>query len=125
MKASIGGVDIFVMAYACSSKGVAYMVSSRGKTVIHKDAYVSLFEDEFGNVMEKELPGPTIAHMLYEFLCLIDEHNKTRQNALALESAGYNKELLGKNLDYIFGDGCSGSSTMGSSKEVCTLQDCG
>ena len=56
MKANIGGVDIFVMAYAWSSKGVAYMVSSCGKTVMHKDAYVSRFDDEFGNVIEKELP---------------------------------------------------------------------
>ena len=27
----------------------------------------------------------TVAHMLYEFLPLIDEHNKARQNALAVE----------------------------------------
>jgi hypothetical protein len=37
------------------------------------------------HVQEKELPRPTVAHMLYEFLPLIDEHNKSRQNALALE----------------------------------------
>ena len=67
------------------------MVSSCGKTVMHKDAYVSRFEDEFGNVMEKELPRPTIAHMLYEFLPLIDKHNKTRQNALALEKCWLTK----------------------------------
>ena len=85
MQANIGGVDLYVMAYAWSSKGVAYMVSSCGKTVMHTDPYISRFEDEYGNVQEKELPRPTVAHMLYEFLPLIDEHNKARQNALALE----------------------------------------
>jgi hypothetical protein len=34
---------------------------------------------------EKELPHPTVAHMLYGFLPLIDENNKARQNSLALE----------------------------------------
>lgn len=41
---------------------------------------------------EKELPRPTIAHMLYEFLPLIDEHNKARQNALALEKVWLTKD---------------------------------
>jgi hypothetical protein len=31
---------------------------------------------EFGHVQEKELPQPTVAHMLYEFSPLINEHNK-------------------------------------------------
>ena len=85
MQAVIGGVDLYIMAYARSSKGVASMVSSCGKTVMHVDPYIFRFEDEYGNVQEKELPHPTVAHMLYEFLPLIDEHNKARQNALALE----------------------------------------
>ena len=91
MNANFIRVDVFVMAYAWSSKGVAYMVSSCGKTVTHKDAYVSIYEDEIGNVMEKELPQPTISHMLYEFLLLIDEHNKTCQNALTLEKCWLTK----------------------------------
>ena len=91
MKATIGGVDLYVMAYAWSSKGVAYMVSSCGKTVMHEKPYVSKFEDEYGNVQTKELARPTIAHMLYEFLPLIDEHNKARQNLLALEKCWLTK----------------------------------
>ena len=51
---SLGGNES--QAYAWSLKGVAYMVSSCGKTVMHKDAYVSRFEDEFGKDMEKGLP---------------------------------------------------------------------
>ncbi|KAL7554128.1 hypothetical protein ACHAWF_017536 [Thalassiosira exigua] len=85
MKTTISGVNIFVMAYAWSQKGIAYMVSSCGTTVRHEKNYMSRFEDEFGNVSEKELPRPTVAHFVYEFLPLIDEHNKARQNYLALE----------------------------------------
>lgn len=92
MKATISGVELFVMAYAWSSRGVAYMVSTCGKTVMHRDAYMSRFEDEYGNVQEKELPRPAVAHFIYEFLPLIDEHNKARQSVLALE-----KKWLTKN----------------------------
>ena len=51
----------------------------------HERNYISSFEDAYGNVGTKELARPAIAHMLYEFLPLIDEHNKARQSALALE----------------------------------------
>jgi hypothetical protein len=85
MTAKIGGVDLYVMEYAWSSRGVAYMVSSCGKTVMHEQSYVSRYEDEFGIVQEKELQRPPVAHFLYEFLPLIDEHNKAHQSALALE----------------------------------------
>ena len=44
-----------------------------------------------GNVQEKELPRPTVAHMLYDFLPLIDEHNKACQNELALEKCWLTK----------------------------------
>ena len=84
MQAAIGGVHLYVMAYAWSLKGVTYMVLSCGKTVMHVDPYISHFEDEYGNVQEKELPRPTVAHMLYEFLPLIDEHNKAQQSVFAL-----------------------------------------
>ena len=36
MKATISGVDLFLMAYAWSQKGIAYIVSSCGPTVRHK-----------------------------------------------------------------------------------------
>lgn len=86
MTTTIAGVDLYVMAYAWSQKGIAYMVSSCGTTVTHESAYISKFEDEFGNVSSKELPRPAIAHMIYDFLPLIDEHNKARQNGLSLET---------------------------------------
>ena len=57
-----------------------------GSTEIHHETnYTSHFEDDYGNATEKQLPRPTVAHFLFEFLPLIDEHNKARQNVLALE----------------------------------------
>ncbi len=60
-------------------------------TVKPEQSYISQFEDEFGNVQEKELPCPEQAHMLYGFLPLIDEHNKACQNSLALEKCWMTK----------------------------------
>ena len=85
MKATISEVELFIMAYAWSNKGISYIVSSCGTTIRHERDYVSKFEDGFGNTDCKALARPAIAHMLYEFLPLIDEHNKARQNALGLE----------------------------------------
>jgi len=85
MQAEISGVELFVMAYAWSIKGISYIASTCGKTVRHSVNYQSSFEDAYGNVATKELARPAVAHMLYEFLPLIDEHNKARQSALALE----------------------------------------
>ena len=91
MQTTIADVEIFAMAYAWSQKGVAYMISSCGTTIMHESPYLSRYEDDYGNVQEKELPRPTVAHMLYEFLPLIDEHNKARQNSLALEKCWLTK----------------------------------
>jgi hypothetical protein len=85
MKATIGGVDLFIMAYAWSQKGISYFVSTCGTTVRHSTDYQSKFPDGFGNTDARSYPRPSIAHMVYEFLPLIDEHNKARQNLLALE----------------------------------------
>jgi hypothetical protein len=41
--------------------------------------HTSYFEDDFGNVGSKEVSWPKLAHLLYDYLPLIDEHNKLRQ----------------------------------------------
>ncbi len=51
----------------------------------HELDYRTSFGDGFGNISSKPLSRPSIAHFLYEFLPLIDEHNKARQSALALK----------------------------------------
>jgi len=45
----------------------------------------SHFENEYGQVDYKDLPRPKLAEMLYDLLPLIDEHNRMRQDRLALE----------------------------------------
>ena len=88
MQAKISGVKLFIMAYAWSNKGINYIASTCGTTVCHMRNYQSSFDDAFGNVPTKELARPAIAHMLYEFLPLIDKHNRARQSYLPLRSAG-------------------------------------
>ena len=85
MKATIGGVDLFLLAYAWSNKRAAYIVSSCGTTVQHEIPYRSKFTDDYGNVTFKEIPRPSIAHFYFELCPLIDNHNKDRQGVLALE----------------------------------------
>ena len=46
---------------------------------------MSNYEDEYGNVCFKEINRPEVIHFLYEFLPIIDEHNKQRQSILCLE----------------------------------------
>jgi len=38
--------------------------------------YRSYFEDDFGNVSYKAMKLPSITHKLFDYLPLIDEHNK-------------------------------------------------
>ena len=85
MKATISGVDLFIIAYAFSNSDITYMVSTAGTTVMHEKLYRSNFTDEYGNVTFKEIPRPCVAHFLFELLPLIDNHNKDRQSLLALE----------------------------------------
>jgi hypothetical protein len=63
-----------------------------GKTSPHELKYMSDFEDEFGNVVHKEINRPKVCHFLYEYLPLIDEHNKQRQNLLNLEQCWCTKD---------------------------------
>ena len=85
MKTTISDVPIYIIAYAWSQRGVSYVVSTCGSTAPHQDKYLSHFEDDFGNVTAKEINRPSICNFLYEYLPLIDEHNKQRQNILNLE----------------------------------------
>ena len=85
MKATIAGVDLFLLAYAWSNKRAAYLISTCGTTVQHETPYRSNFTDDFGNVTFKDIPRPSIAHFYFELCPLIDNHNKDRQGILGLE----------------------------------------
>jgi hypothetical protein len=62
-----------------------YLLSTCGSTEPSEKMYTSYFEDEFGNIACKEIPHPRIAQLLYDYLPLIDEHNKQQKSILGLE----------------------------------------
>ena len=43
---------------------------------------MSYFEDDYGNIGSKEISHPELAHLLYDYLTLIDEYIKQRQKHL-------------------------------------------
>jgi hypothetical protein len=74
------------MSYGWLNRGIVYFVSTCGTMIRHEINYCTSFGNGFGSLSSKPLPRPSIAHFLYKFLPLIDEHNNaTRQSALALE----------------------------------------
>ena len=85
MRAVIGGVKLFALAFAWSKSGVSYFISTCGKTSPASVMYDTHFEDDFGNIQSRQINRPDIVHFLFEVLPLIDEHNKQRQSILALE----------------------------------------
>jgi hypothetical protein len=84
-QATIAGVPLIAMAYAWSQRGISYILSTCGSTKPAEKMYMSYFEDDYGNVGSKEINRPELAHLLYDYLPLIDEHNKQRQKILGLE----------------------------------------
>ena len=103
MHTTISDVRIMVVAYAWSQRGVTYLVSTCGSTAVHPQKYETSFEDDFGNVRVKEVNRPWVAHFLYEYLPLIDEHNKQRQSLLNLERCWLTKNCWFRLLTTIVG----------------------
>lgn len=83
--AEISGVKLIAMAYAWSQMRISYFALTYGSTAKSSNPYRSHFENDYGKVDYKELPRPKLAEFLYEYLPLIDEHNRSRQDRLALE----------------------------------------
>jgi hypothetical protein len=93
MTAEISGIPIIAIAYAWSQKGVSYFVSTCGSTEPSVHKYESKFEDEWGNTQTRPINRPMICHFLYQYLPLIDEHNKQRQSLLCLERRWLTKDV--------------------------------
>jgi hypothetical protein len=93
MTTEISGIKIHAIAYAWSQKGVSYFVSTCGSTEPSVHKYESKFEDEWGNTQTKPINRPNICHFLYQYLPLIDEHNKQRQSLLCLERRWLTKDV--------------------------------
>jgi hypothetical protein len=92
MRTTIAGVDLIAIAYAWSQKGISYFISTCGSTEpsIHK--YESKYDNEWGELGVREIDRPNVVHFLYEYLPLIDEHNKQRQSILELEKLWLTKD---------------------------------
>jgi hypothetical protein len=74
------------------SEGSLFFVTTCGSTVPSVVKYESKFEDEWGNSSSRCIDRPEIVHFLYEYLPLIDEHNKQRQSILCLEKRWLTKD---------------------------------
>jgi hypothetical protein len=85
MIATISGVKVAAMAYAWSQRGISYILSTRGSIEPSDKLYMSYFEDDFGNVSSKDVSHLKLAHLIYDYLPLINEHNKQHQKILGLE----------------------------------------
>jgi hypothetical protein len=75
---TISGVETIAMAYAWSQRGVSYILSTCSSMVPADKTYTSYFEDDYSNVGSKQIHHPELAHLLYDYPSLIDEHNKQR-----------------------------------------------
>ena len=57
MKATISEVDLYIMAYAWSNKGIAFTVSTCGTTVQHERNYMSNYEMSLAIVPRRSSPA--------------------------------------------------------------------
>jgi len=83
--ANISGAPLIEMAYAWSQRGISYILSTCESTATAEKTDMSYFEDDYSSVGSKEISRPELAHLLYDYLPLIYEHNKQRQKILGLE----------------------------------------
>ncbi len=81
----LSGVKVLAIAYAWSQTSIAYFVSTCGSTQPSETCYETHFEDEYGVITTKQIARPHVLEWVYDYLPLIDEHNKQRQNILGLE----------------------------------------
>jgi hypothetical protein len=103
---TISGVMVLAVCSTWSHSSTTYFVSTCGSTNPAKLSYITHFKDEFGTVGVKHIPQPSIKEWFYNFVPLIDEHNKqaapmvqptvnpTFNMSLVSCSAGYVKKIF-------------------------------
>jgi hypothetical protein len=74
---------------------VSYLLSTCGSTEPSEKMYMSYFEDDFGNVGSKEVSRPKLAHLIYDYLPLIDEHKKTKAKKILDRSTSGQQGIVG------------------------------
>ncbi len=65
--------------------GECIKISTFGSMQMHKIKYLSTFEDKYGNIDHKEINHPQVCHFLYDYLPLIDKHNKQRYSLVIFD----------------------------------------
>ncbi|KAG7356382.1 transposase IS4 [Nitzschia inconspicua] len=103
MTTTISGVPLIALAYGCSQDGVSYFISTCGSTEVSPIKHECQFEDAMGHTFFKLIKRPKLAHFLYECLPLIDEHNKQRQDILALENVWRTEDVWFRNITTLLG----------------------
>lgn len=93
MTTTIAGVEILATIHGWSQTGRTLLISTAGSSATSEYPYTSHFEDEFGRLVEKEIPRPKVAHFYYQYNYGIDEHNRQRQGALRLEKTWPTKDI--------------------------------
>jgi len=81
----LSGVKLLAIGFAWSQSSISYFLSKCGSTNPAANSYMTHFEDEFGTICTWSIPQPSILEWVYDYLPLIDEHNKQRQNLLHLK----------------------------------------
>jgi hypothetical protein len=84
------------VVYGWSQRELFYFISTGGSTELHDEKYLSSFEDNFGNIVYKEINCPKFVHFLYDNLPLIGKANKQRQSVLNLENCWSPKDCCFK-----------------------------
>ena len=64
---------------------MSYFETTCRRMETHEIKSIANFEDDFGDPTCKEINGPSIFHFSCEFLPIIDEYNRMRQNIMGLE----------------------------------------
>jgi hypothetical protein len=83
-KTMIAYVDQTV-AHHWSQYGVSYFMTICGNTATSSVLYMNNLQDDVRNVDYKFLPRPQICYFIYDYVSIIDEHNKKLKHVLGLE----------------------------------------
>jgi deoxyribodipyrimidine photolyase len=83
----VEGVDLVAMGYTYNKRKVIYFTATAGaaNTFDGDDPYMQLWVDEIGNICVRAVRRPTLASEYFSQSPGVDNHNQSRQHALALE----------------------------------------
>jgi hypothetical protein len=96
MSAMIAGVKVCAIIYAWSKKGVSYFITTVGTTAVSPVKYITSWENDMGQTVTKAIDRLTVVSFIFQYVSEIDEHNRQRQNLIALEKCWPTKKCWEK-----------------------------